>query len=145
MKNNSSVRVMRERRLGLKDLRALIICGITFAVIMSVCVLSISTIRASANEMAQRVQVIMENVDNDEWESAERSAAELNSAWKGHKKVWSALMDHKRATIIGDQIVKIREHIKTRNKDMAKCELSILIEALTHYPHEELPLLENIL
>lgn len=136
---------MKQRKINFWDVKPYLLCAVILLSIISICVLSINVLHSTSNHMISMTYDIMEEIDQENWEQAQTYIEEFSNAWQKYKKKWAVLLDHKKAMAIDEQTVKIFEHIKTKNKSLAKCELSILLESLNHYPHDELPLPENIL
>lgn len=135
---------MTNRKSIFITLKPYLLCFVILAIILVACALSLHTIQTTSSQMISMTESITKEVDNNNWEKAHNDIKEFSQTWHSYKKIWLIILDHQKATTIDEQTVKITEHIITRNKSMAKSELSIMLESLKHYPHEELLLIENI-
>jgi len=135
---------MTKRETFFVKLKPYLLCAVILTIIITACTLSLHTIQTTSSHMISMTESITKEVNNENWDKAHDDIKEFSRTWHSYKKIWSIILDHQKATTIDEQTVKITEHIITRNKSMAKSELSIMLESLKHYPHEELLLIENI-
>lgn len=84
-------------------------------------------------------------VNNGDWDSANKTIAELNSKWEKTTDLWALVINHHEIDSIEISLRDTTSFIKTKDKKMTLASISSLKHYVGHIPDIEKASLKNIL
>ena len=122
----------------------LIACGVLFVVLVF-CIVSMSTVRASAYETLEALTVSYQFARNRDFASAASALSRAEQSWKSHEDFLSTVLAHNEVDKVATNFAELRQYVLARDYDDYLATVSELIETIRHMRQVELPVYYNIL
>lgn len=126
-------------------MRLLVSLAIILAAIIGLSFWTSYSLQASTEEVTQKIDRVMVEIQNEQWETAVKQTNDLEKSWTKAAKWWPIFLDHQEIDNIEFSLSKAKEYVFSHNAALSRGQLSELRLMLKHIPEKEAFNLENIL
>ncbi|SMB81682.1 protein of unknown function [Desulfonispora thiosulfatigenes DSM 11270] len=98
----------------------------------------------SSVEMIATLKTIENNLENENWQMAQKSMQNFEQKWKDNLFMWSLITDHSEIDNIEVSIAHIKSYLKTQDFSEVNAEIASLFRYIKHIPENEKLTIRNI-
>jgi hypothetical protein len=93
-------------------------------------------LQQSADELMINIDLIYEEINLGQWESAMRYTEQLEQKWEQKIQWWPVFLDHQEIDYIDFAIAKNKEYVASQNTPLALGQLSEMRRMIKHIPEK---------
>lgn len=125
-------------------MRTILVIFILTAAIVAAGCLTLNLLADESAKLDNSLSELEKDIENMNWEAAEKGLKEFHNNWDRISKVWTMLIDHYEIDNIELAIAELDSYIKSQERPQALAQLSSVKALIRHIPVKEALSLSNL-
>jgi len=122
---------------------------ILIAVVLLIAVISGSTVlfiysTFLYHDLQSGLERLQQQAEREEWQLAEREAAQLKKLWQQADEAWMPIMDHRQVDRVDESFTRVFRLVELKHKNSLLLEITVARRQLLRLKETEAPKLRNI-